>query len=390
MQPYAPPQAPYPVPPPAPRQSALFWATIALGGGSILIIPINTMIMVSAEGSVPTTFYALALLQFFTGGAAAACGIVHAARRSTTGAVKIWSIVLAVVAVLVALGGPLAIFLVFVGEAIGSAGGAWGRPLRVRGRILHPGLSAGSDWTRGRRPSTAGLDAATCAALEALWLHDAQKEHASVPAFARISWMLAAIGAPAELIAWAHRAGLEEIDHTRRCFALAAGYGGRSHTAEAMPDLLLGGLDFEGDPLVHLARESLQDGCLLEDFNADVAAACEVACEEPATKEVLGCIAREERSHADFSWSMLEWLVARGGTRVSEAIERGASALAAFERPTAVSADKAILVAAADPTKLRLHGRIADAEWAALWTARVKTTRSRARKLLGGAARAAA
>ena len=37
------------------------------------------------------------------------------------------------------------------------------------------------------------------AALEALWLHDAQKEHASVPAFSRISWMLAAVGAPADV-----------------------------------------------------------------------------------------------------------------------------------------------------------------------------------------------
>ena len=46
-----------------------------------------------------------------------------------------------------------------------------------------------------------------------------------------------------------------------------------------MPDLLRGGLDMRGDPLVHLAVESLEDGCLLEDFNADVAAACEAACE---------------------------------------------------------------------------------------------------------------
>ena len=41
---------------------------------------------------------------------------------------------------------------------------------------------------------------------------------------------------------------------TERCFALAAGYGGRTHTVEPMPDLLLGGataLDWAaGDPLV--------------------------------------------------------------------------------------------------------------------------------------------
>lgn len=109
-------------------------------------------------------------------------------------------------------------------------GGAWGRPLRVRGRQLHPELRGGTDWTLGARPDPAGLDPATRRALEALWLHDAQKEHASVPAFSRISWILAALGAPAELLEGAHRAALEEIDHTRRCFALAAGYAGRSHS----------------------------------------------------------------------------------------------------------------------------------------------------------------
>src|SRR5262249_34788491 len=155
------------------------------------------------------------------------------------------------------------------------------------------------------------LDEPTRRALEALWLHDAQKEHASVPAFARISWLLAAVGAPADLAEGAHRAALEEIDHTRRCFALAAGYAGRSHSVEPMPDLLLDGLALRGDPRVVLARESLADGCQLEDFNADVAAACAVVCEEPATGAVLDRIAVEERSHADFSWALLRWLLAR-------------------------------------------------------------------------------
>ena len=84
---------------------------------------------------------------------------------------------------------------------MGSAGGgAWGRPLRLRGQQRHPELRLGASWTRGAKPSTQGLDAATCAALEALWLHDAQKEHASVPAFARIAWLLSAVGAPPELM----------------------------------------------------------------------------------------------------------------------------------------------------------------------------------------------
>jgi hypothetical protein len=258
------------------------------------------------------------------------------------------------------------------GLALGSMGGAWGRPLRVRGRQLHPELKEGADWTCGEQPDASRLDAATRRALEALWLHDAQKEHASVPAFSRVSWMLAAVGAPAELLTWSHRAALEEIEHTQLCFALAAGYAGRSYTVEPMPDLLLGGLDVQGRPLEVLARESLGDGCLLEDFNADVAAECARVCREPVTKRVLEQIAREERSHAEFSWAVLRWLVDTHG------VQPDVSGLDAYPRPTAVSWDKAALVAAADAEALRAHGRLPDERWGELWTARLEATKRRA------------
>lgn len=289
--------------------------------------------------------------------------------------------------------GWLAVIGAPIGWALGTfaytlasgLGGAWGRPLRIRGRQLHPSLRAGSDWTAGERPSPAGLDLPTRRALEALWLHDAQKEHASVPAFARISWLLAAVGAPAELLAWAHRAGLEEIEHTRLCFALAAGYGGRSHTVEPMPELLLGGLDLRGDPRAVLATESLADGCQLEDFNADVAGECARVCEEPATRAVLEQIAREERSHAEFSWALVGWLLERDRRHVEEPLRRALAGLAAYPRPTAVSGDKLRLVAAADPDALRRHGRLPDERWAALWDARLRETTRRIDALLAAA-----
>jgi hypothetical protein len=95
-------------------------------------------------------------------------------------------------------------------------------------------LRDGDDWTFGEQPNAPELDARTRDALAALWWQDAQHEHASVPAFARISWLLAAAGAPADLMAWAHRAAIEEIAHARACFALAAGYARRSRTVETM------------------------------------------------------------------------------------------------------------------------------------------------------------
>lgn len=274
--------------------------------------------------------------------------------------------------------------MAFAGLVGTLAGMGWGRPLRVRGRQVYPQLAQGSDWTLGERPATAGLDADTRTALEALWLHDAQKEHASVPAFARISWLLAAVGAPAELMAWSQRAALEEVDHARRCFALAAGYGGRSHSVEPMPDLLLAGLDLRGDPLAVLAGESLQDGCQLEDFNADVAAVCAAVCEEPATRAVLEQIAREERSHAEFSWALLAWTLERSPATVRAAAMAAARKLGGLPRPRAAGPNAWFKVARADAEQLLRHGRIPDGVLAALWQSRLEATHGRLRSLLAG------
>ncbi|MGE3174577.1 MAG: hypothetical protein AB7O97_18240 [Planctomycetota bacterium] len=263
-----------------------------------------------------------------------------------------------------------------------AGGGGWGRPLRVRGRQLHPELRLGSDWTRGARPDASGLDPATRRALEALWLHDAQKEHASVPAFARLSWLLAACGAPAELLAWSHRAALEEIEHAELCFALAAGYGGRAHTVEPMPELLVASPDARGHALATLATESLADGCLLEDFNADIAAAGAAVCEEPVTRAVLEQIAREERSHAEFSWAVVAWALAHDPAATAPALAAAATRLERYRRPTAVSRRAAPLVARADAEQLRRHGRLCDARWAEAWSARLAATAARVESLL--------
>lgn len=276
-----------------------------------------------------------------------------------------------------------------VATATALLGGAWGRPLRVRGRQLHPELARGSDWTRGARPEPVGLDADTRRALEALWLHDAQKEHASVPAFARIAWMLSAVGAPPELLRWAQRAALEEIDHTERCFALAAGYGGRSHTVEPLPELLLEGTGAITDALGVLVMESVKDGCQLEDFNADIAALCAQVCEEPVTRAVLEQIAREERNHAEFSWALVAWVLERDEGRARAAITCALAELEEYPRPTAVSHDKQELVARADGAVLRTHGRLRDDEWAVTWQQRLEATRRRASTMLGISSQAA-
>jgi len=265
-------------------------------------------------------------------------------------------------------------------------GGAWGRPLRVRGRQVHADLDEGDDWAHGEQPDVSDLDDATRHALEALWLHDAQKEHASVPAFSRVSWLLAGLGAPPELLRWSHRAAIEEIAHARLCFALAAGYGGRTHTVRPLPELLNAGLGLDGDALAVVMSESLGDGCLLEDFNADVAGECAGVCEEPVTRAALARITREERSHAEFSWAVVEWLLRSAGDPARHALERAISGLDGYVRPTAVARDKHPIVARADPGQLRRHGRLPDERWAELWRDRLALTKERARGLLDSGA----
>ena len=284
-----------------------------------------------------------------------------------------------------AIGGVLAWLVGTIGWLFGVAlpsigggmGGAWGRPLRVRGKLLHPELQHGDDWTRGDRPCPIALDGGTRAALAALWLHDAQKEHASVPALARISWLLSAVGAPPELLRWTQRASLEEIDHAERCFALAAGYGGQTWTVEPMPELLQEGIGRVADPLTTLVYESVTDGGQLEDFNADVAARCATVCEEPVTREVLLQIAREERSHAELSWAIVAWVGSRDPARALAAAERAVKDLDQYPRPTATSPITAPLVARADVAALRAHGRLPDVELAQLWAARLAATHAR-------------
>lgn len=266
--------------------------------------------------------------------------------------------------------------------AAGPAIAPWGRPLRVRGALLHADLRPGADWAAGPVPDCSNLSEETRLALATLWHHDAQKEHASVPAFSRLAWLLTGLGAPAELLQRTHQAALEEIDHARRCFALAGGYAGAPQSVEPIPELLREGPGVAGDALLVVAIESLRDGCLIEDFNADVAArACERAT-DPAARELVEIIARDERSHAALAWSIVEWCLAVGGEPVRQALAAAAETLPT-QGPRAYAEEEAGIVAAADPQALIAHGRVPADEWAPIYARRLAATRARVQQMLG-------
>jgi hypothetical protein len=259
-----------------------------------------------------------------------------------------------------------------------------GRPLRIQGTPVmgEVCLTEGSRWAKGQRPNPSQLDAPTRIALEALWLHDARGEHASIPAFSRISWQLAMIGAPPELLEWAHRAALEEIGHAQLCFALAEGYGNRSYSVQPVPEMLKGGFDFTSDPVGLMATETLFDGCLVEGFFANLVSVAATHCREPATLAALEQIAREEKSHAAFSWALLEWLLEQHPARVRKIIQEALPDLKNYSRPRAVSEELKHLVMAADPEQLIRHGKLPDEQWQEIWACHLKEMQQKLQQLV--------
>lgn len=251
--------------------------------------------------------------------------------------------------------------------------GGWGRPLRVRGRAVTPGVRASTEWARGPRPDPSGLDDETRAVLAELWLHDARKEHASVPAFGRVARQLVALGAPSDLVRRAHLSCLQEIDHAERCFALASAYAGRDLGVCEMPALLEGddGLPRRrSDALVRVATETLVDGALLEDFNAELARTALDDVRDPAAREALERIVHDEAEHAALAWDILAFCVAEGGDPVVRALRATFANITKDPESLYDPALAARVAALPDKSKLFAHGRVRDERIVGVYRAR--------------------
>lgn len=258
-----------------------------------------------------------------------------------------------------------------------------GRPLRIQGQPVIPQVQDGvSNWAQGQRPDCSELDESTRASLEMLWLQDARGEHASISAFSRISWQLAALGAPSELLELAHKAALEEIKHARMCFALAEGYGKHSYCVQPMPEMLEHQLGFSGDPIREITKETIFDGCLMEGFFAKVALKAANHCEDTAVHTALKQIAYDEKSHADFSWAVLNWLLVQYPSKVRTIIVHAQHDLEKYSRPNAVSAEQKFLVEKANPKQLIKHGRLPDEQWRDIWDDHLRTLQKDLQEML--------
>lgn len=220
-------------------------------------------------------------------------------------------------------------------------GCAIGRPLLVDGRIVVACVDRDAAWSGG--PDGLSDDALTPAQRSALaehWTRSMREEHASVAAFARLSLQLMSLGAPPELLRRVHQAAIDEVDHARRCAALASRFAGEPLSPGALPAACapIAVVDH-----ATLAVDTLREGCVGEAVFAGAAARARDRATDPAVREALTVIARDEAEHAALAWDVVAWCMEAGGDRVRDALRVAAGELPRGERQRGGAVDGALL-----------------------------------------------
>jgi len=223
-----------------------------------------------------------------------------------------------------------------------------GRAFVVDGRARVADVVSRGDWSAPRLGLEASGEVRALAARA--WRNDAALEHASIASFARLSLELLALGAPPTLVAAAHQAALDEVEHARVCFAIATELGDPDAALGPAP-LSLEGLAFGGD-FSSLAVSAAIEGCVGETVAALALSRAAAACRSPVLAAQLAKMADDELAHAALAWQCVAWACARGGPSARAAV---ASALVVPEYD-AMSVDDA------DAVAWRALGRLTQAD----------------------------
>ena len=264
-----------------------------------------------------------------------------------------------------------------------NPGGVSGRALRVKRRIVTAAAGRTRGWTGTYQPDLsqlALLSAPARAALARHWHQAALSEHASVPAFSRLSMTLMALGAPGRLVDRAHHAAREEIGHARLAFSIASAYAGTEVAPGPLTELA-NAPSITAKSLRALAAESLIDGCLLEGFAAAALVAAQALVADRSLRAALASIAREEASHAQFAWDIVDWCMEE------ESPLLGAVLVPLVERQP-IPAPPAAFIAALEP-EMTAHGVLASADWKRLFRETRDAVAARLERLSGQRADAA-
>lgn len=184
-----------------------------------------------------------------------------------------------------------------------------GRPLLVDEVARTAPTVAGPGWCGAVDPPDCDgvLSEVQRRRLAAHWSRVAALEHASVASFARFSLQLLAMGAPAELLALAQEAGLDEVRHAQGAYALAARFAGE---ARGPGPLDLGDVGLEAEPEAVL-RALVAEACVGETLGVAEAREALAGCTDPGTRAVLEAVVADETRHAVLAWKTLRWLLGR-------------------------------------------------------------------------------
>ncbi len=153
----------------------------------------------------------------------------------------------------------------------------------------------------------------------------AATEAASVIAFERIASELDAHGAPAKLVSATRGAALEESRHFRMAAGLARRFGVKARRGDVAP---------RRDRSLHqLGLENAREGVVRETLGAAFGEWQAHRAAEPAVRQVMRRIARDEASHAALSFAIDEWVRRRSTAEERAELDaERATALESFGR----------------------------------------------------------
>jgi hypothetical protein len=169
-----------------------------------------------------------------------------------------------------------------------------GRPLSHGGSFLKPRLAR----------HLPVLRSAEARAARDHFVSSAQLELSSVWTFLRLASELAAVGAPAHLIASALDAADDEVRHAMACAGAAGGLALLALPPEAAQPRFTAR---SAQALAMLAAEAWCEGCLNETAAAEEARIVATATSGDR-RTMLETIARDESGHAELSWAVLAWI----------------------------------------------------------------------------------
>lgn len=216
-----------------------------------------------------------------------------------------------------------------------------------------------------------GWTAESARAAAEAWTTHGQHEHASVASFSRFSLDLMRFAAPPVLVAAAHRAAGDEVQHAMDAFALASQFRLTSQAEDDGKVLEVGPFPIDevelSPSLEELAAKTFQEGVLGESLAvAHAAVALREAPEASPARALLGRIVREEARHAALAWATVRWAFTQGAAPnlrlpAAQAPKGAPDPESSLTWAGKISAEKEARV-----------GAVALAEWVAPWAAHLQ------------------